>query len=99
MSWAGSPLGITRLGVLPRAVGDAAGGWVAAERGVCAVVIVGGEPPGKGCAAVGLASVRAGVGPLIQQCPVEPLGLAVGLGPVGAGSLVHDPGGGKGVAP
>ncbi|MGX1371894.1 hypothetical protein RKD19_007253 [Streptomyces canus] len=38
------------LGVLPREVGDAAGGWLALERGVSAVVIVGVQPVGERCA-------------------------------------------------
>lgn len=41
------------LGVLAREVGNAAGGWVAAECGVAAVVIVGVEPVGEGGAAGG----------------------------------------------
>ncbi|GHB21308.1 hypothetical protein GCM10010346_51280 [Streptomyces chryseus] len=38
------------LAVLPCEVGDAAGGWLALERGVAAVVIVGVQPGGEGVA-------------------------------------------------
>ncbi len=38
----------TALGVLIREVGDAAGGWLAFECGVSAVVIVGVQPAGEG---------------------------------------------------
>ena len=38
------------LAVLTREVGDAAGGWLAFQRGVSAVVIVGVQPAGKGVA-------------------------------------------------
>lgn len=37
-----------RLTVLIREVGDAAGGWLAFQRGVSAVVIVGVQPSGEG---------------------------------------------------
>jgi hypothetical protein len=76
------------LVVLPREVGDAAGGWLALERGVSAVVIVGVEPLRVCVASFGLGSVGLRVGPFIEQGPVEALDLAVGLGPVGAGALV-----------
>jgi len=46
-------LGATVLGVLTREVGDAAGGWLALERGVSAVVIVGVEPLRERCPAFG----------------------------------------------
>jgi MFS family permease len=38
---------VAALGVLPCEVGDAAGGWVACESGVSAVVIVGVQPLGE----------------------------------------------------
>jgi hypothetical protein len=40
-----------------------------------------------------------GVGPLVEQGAVEAFDFAVGLGPVGAGALVDDAGGGEQVAP
>ena len=40
---------------------------MAAERGVCAVVIVGVQPVGEGVASFGLGAVRPGVGPFLQQ--------------------------------
>src|ERR1700679_1715955 len=49
-----------------------------------------GEPGVKGLAAVGFAGAGLGVGPLVGQGAVEPLDLAVGLGPVGAGPVVGD---------
>ena len=41
------------LGVLSREVGDAAGGWLAAECGVAAVIVVAVEPVGQGGLPVG----------------------------------------------
>ena len=48
------------------------------------------QPPIQRLAPLGLGSVRAGVGPLLVQDPVETLHLVVGLGPVSAGALVLD---------
>lgn len=84
---------------MPREVGDAAGGWVASECGVAAMVIVGVEPLGQCLAAVGFGSVGLGVGPFIEECAVVAFDLAVGLWPVGAGAFVDDAGCGQGVAP
>src|SRR5699024_6184776 len=50
----------------------------------------------------GFAGVGARVGPFLFQGAVEPLDLAVGLGPVGAGAFVRDllaQGGGGGLGP
>jgi hypothetical protein len=84
---------------LTREVGDAAGGWFACERGVSAVVIVGVSHFGECFASFGLGPVGVGVGPLVEQGAVEAFDFAVGLGPVGAGALVDDAGGGEQVAP
>src|SRR5215470_2515337 len=78
------------LGVLSGQVGDAAGWWLAVERGVSAVMVVDVEPGVKGSAALGFGGVGAGVGPLVGEGAVVALGLAVGLRPVGAGALGGD---------
>lgn len=80
-----------RLAVLTRQVGYAVCRCGAFECGVAAVVIVGVEEVGEGRDAFALAGVGAGVGPFLLQGAVEPLDLAVGLRPVGAGPLVLDP--------
>ncbi len=87
------------LGVLPCEVGDAAGGWLAVECGVSAVVIVGVQPPRERFAALGFGPVGAGVGPFVEQGAVEAFDLAVGLRAVGPGAFVGDPGRGEHVAP
>src|SRR5699024_6833002 len=90
------------LGVVPTEVGYAAGWWVALQRGVAAVMIIGVEEGGELCEALGFAGVGARVGPFLFQGAVEPLDLAVGLGPVGAGAFVRDllaQGGGEGLGP
>src|SRR5699024_4283433 len=90
------------LGVVPTEVGYAAGWWVALQRGVAAVMIIGVEEGGELCEALGFAGVGARVGPFLFQGAVEPLDLAVGLGPVGAGAVVGDllaQGGGGGLGP
>src|SRR5699024_907822 len=90
------------LGVVPTEVGYAAGWWVALQRGVAAVMIIGVEEGGELCEALGFAGVGARVGPFLFQGAVEPLDLAVGLGPVGAGAVVRDllaQGGGGGLGP
>lgn len=79
---------VLALDVLTREVGDAAGGWLALECGVSAVVIVGVEPGGVCLAPLGLAPVCLRVGPFVQQRPVEPFHLAVCLGSVRPGALV-----------
>jgi hypothetical protein len=84
------PKNRSRLVVLPGQVGDAAGWWLAAECGVAAMVIVVVEPVGEGGDAVGFGGVGVRVGPFVEQGPVEPLHLAVGLWPVGAGPFVAD---------
>jgi transcriptional regulator with XRE-family HTH domain len=63
----------TALAVLSCEVGDAAGGWLACERGVSAVVIVGVEPGGVGVSAFLFGAVGPGVGPLVEQGEVPPL--------------------------
>src|SRR5699024_10721393 len=73
-----------QLAVVPTEVGYAAGWWVALQRGVAAVMIIGVEEGGELCEALGFAGVGARVGPFLFQGAVEPLDLAVGLGPVGA---------------
>src|SRR5690349_8445786 len=70
------------LGVLTCEVGDAAGGWVACECGVSAVMVVGVQPVWQGSAAFGVGAVGLGVGPFVEQGAVEPLHLAIGLRPV-----------------
>src|SRR5699024_6625396 len=88
------------LAVVPTEVGYAAGWWVALQRGVAAVMIIGVEEGGELCEALGFAGVGARVGPFLFQGAVEPLDLAVGLGPVGAGAFVRDllaQGGGEGL--
>src|SRR5699024_7880916 len=51
------------LGVVPTEVGYAAGWWVALQRGVAAVMIIGVEEGGELCEALGFAGVGARVGP------------------------------------
>ena len=63
---------------------------MAVECGVAAVVIVVMEPVGVGGCAFGFGAVHVGVGPFLEQGPVEPFDLAVGLGPVGPGTVVLD---------
>src|SRR4030095_16203841 len=63
----------------------------AAKRGVWSPVTVEPQPPSQGAATFGVAAVQPGISPLIQQGLVEPLDLAVGLGPVAAGALAPDP--------
>jgi hypothetical protein len=46
---------------------DAAHGWVASERGVCAVVIVEMEPPIEGVVADSVAAVDAHEGPFVGE--------------------------------
>jgi hypothetical protein len=58
---------------------------------VAPVVIVGVEPLSELFAAFGIAAVEVGVGPLVGQGAVKSLCLAVGLGPVRAGSAVFNP--------
>jgi hypothetical protein len=87
------------LGVLPCEVGGAAGGWLALQCGVSVVVIVGVQPCGEGVVSFLLGVVGAGVGPFVEQGAVEAFDFAVGLGPVGPGSLVGDPGCGEQVTP
>src|SRR3954447_10639230 len=48
------------------------------------------QPAGQGPGPGGFGGVDADVGPLDEQGAVEPLDLAVGLGPVGPGPLVPD---------
>src|SRR5699024_4152173 len=99
-----NPRGAERcsLDVVPTEVGYEAGWWVALQRGVAEVMIIGVEEGGELCEALGFAGVGARVGPFLFQGAVEPLDLAVGLGPVGAGAFVRDllaQGGGEGLGP
>ncbi|GGK25254.1 hypothetical protein GCM10011583_66570 [Streptomyces camponoticapitis] len=71
-----------------REVGDAAGGWLALECGVSAVVIVGVEPVGVCLASFGLGAVGLRVSPFVEEGSVEPFDFPVRLGPVGAGAFV-----------
>ncbi len=48
-------------------------------------LIVGLEPAGKGGQAFLVGTVEAGIGPFVEHGADEALGLAVGLGTVGAG--------------
>jgi hypothetical protein len=57
---------------------------------VAAVVIVVMQPGRERSSALGLGPVGQGVGPFVEQGAVEPLDLAVGLGPVRPGPLVCD---------
>src|SRR5699024_4607869 len=61
------------LDVVPTEVGYAAGWWVALQRGVAAVMIIGVEEGGELCEALGFAGVGARVGPFLFQGAVEPL--------------------------
>jgi hypothetical protein len=78
----------TALVVGVRGVVDAADGWLAAERGMSAVMVVQMEPVVQGSGAFAVGSVGAHIGPFGQQGAVEALDLAVGLGPVGAGEAL-----------
>ena len=62
-------------------------------------VIVGVEPGGVGVAAFLFGAVGLCVGPFVEQGAVEAFDLPVGLGSVGPGALVGDPGPGQRVAP
>src|SRR5699024_9406413 len=73
-----SPFTRHALAVVPTEVGYAAGWWVALQRGVAAVMIIGVEEGGELCEALGFAGVGARVGPFLFQGAVEPLDLAVG---------------------
>ncbi|GAA3597374.1 hypothetical protein GCM10022295_92460 [Streptomyces osmaniensis] len=59
------------LGVLSRRVVDAGDGWVAAECGVAAVVVVGVQEVCQGFGAFGVAGVGPLVGPSVEQGAVE----------------------------
>jgi hypothetical protein len=49
------------------------------------------QPVVQGGGSLLVAGVDPDVGPLGQQGPVEPLDLAVGLGPIGSGALMVAP--------
>jgi hypothetical protein len=78
------------LGVLSGQVGDTAGGWVAAECGVCSVMVVDVQPWVKGGAPLGFCGAGAGVGPFVGEGAVAALDFAVGLGPAGPGAFGGD---------
>jgi hypothetical protein len=54
-------------------------------------VIVGPQPASEGATALGVGAIQPRIGPLIKQGLVEPLDLAIGLGPVAAGPLAVMP--------
>ena len=56
----------------------------AVERGVWSPVIVEPQPTGEGPAAFIVGAIQSRVGPFVQQGLVEPLDLAIGLGPIAA---------------
>ena len=72
-----------------------AGGWLALQRGVSAVVIVGMRPPGEDVSSFLPGTAEA---PL-QQRPAKPSDVAIGPRPVNAGAPVGDPGRGRSAAP
>jgi hypothetical protein len=83
------------LGVVAREVVDAADGWPATEGGVGAVHVVPVDPARQGMVAGGVGPVQPLIGPLLEQGPVEPLHLPIGLWPIGSGALVVDAGVGQ----
>ena len=79
------------LAVIPTSLGNKSPhGGEAIQRGVGPVVIVGGEPRGQGAESAGVGAIQAGVGPFVDQGLDEALGLAVGLGPIGARDQVAE---------
>src|SRR5215211_9287149 len=74
------------LVVVTREVVDAADGWPAAEGGMGSVMVVPMDPGLQGTVAGGVGAVQPPIGPLLQQGPVAPLHLPVGLRPVGPGA-------------
>ena len=56
-----------------------------------ALMVVMPEPSVKGCGAFGARAVDGAVGPAAEKGADEPFGLAVGLGPIGAGAQMTDP--------
>jgi hypothetical protein len=56
------------------------------------VVVVVVQPGQEGVKALLVRAVGAGVGPFAVKGQVQPLHLAVGLGPIGPGALVRHPG-------
>src|SRR5438309_8966287 len=60
-------------------------------------MVVAVQPTRKSPRAISLAAVRPDVGPLVEECAVEALDLAVGLRPVGAAVAVPDAGHGQGL--
>jgi transposase-like protein len=76
------------LGVVTRKVVNAADGWPAAEGGVGSVMVVPMDPRLQGSVAGGVGAVQPPIGPLLQQGPVEPLHLPIGLRPIGTRPLV-----------
>jgi uncharacterized membrane protein (DUF485 family) len=76
------------LAVVAREVVDTANGRPAAEGSVGAVHVVPVNPRLQGTVAGGVGVVQPPIRPLLQQGPVEPLHLPVGLRPVGTSALV-----------
>src|SRR5699024_5666971 len=61
--------------------------------------VVSKQPSGERLPLLALRPVGASVGPFLDQGPIEPLDLAVGLGPVGVGAFVFDSLAGEQVPP
>ena len=81
-----------RLAVIPGdVVVECVHGRVPLECGVASVMVVAVEEACKGHAAVRVARVRRDPGPFVLEGEVEPLDLAVGLGPVRAVRLSVTP--------
>jgi hypothetical protein len=78
-----------------REVVDAGDGWLAAEGGVAAVMVVEVQPLVELAAPLGVGAVGACVGPFVEQGAVEALNLAVGLGSAGADEPWRDARGGE----
>src|SRR4029079_707111 len=79
------------LDVLPREVGYATDGRTA-DSGVHPVMVVAMEPVCKRTGSVGLSPVGTDVGPFLEECAVEALNFAVGLGAIRPAVLVDDAG-------
>src|SRR5215211_6179625 len=86
---------VDALVVVAREVVDAADGWAAAEGGVGAVHVVPVDPGWQGTVAGGVGAVQPPIGPLLEQGPVEPLHLPIGLWPIWSGALMTHAGVGQ----
>ncbi len=56
--------------VLTTSIIDAADGWLAVERGVAAVMVVGVKEVSESRSSFGVTGVRAYVGPFVEECAV-----------------------------